>query len=52
MIFETDVDRHDFPKTLAEACESRRGWCFGPPEFKASLPKQIEGRRGEHHSGQ
>lgn len=30
----------------------RRGWCFGPTEFKAKLLEQIEGKLGEHHSGE
>ncbi len=30
----------------------RRGWCLGPPEFKASLLERLEGKLGEHHSGQ
>jgi REP element-mobilizing transposase RayT len=29
-----------------------RGWCFGPAEFKARLLEQIEGKLGEHHSGE
>ncbi len=29
-----------------------RGWCLGPAEFKAWLLEQIEGKLGEHHSGQ
>ena len=30
----------------------RRGWCLGPPEFKAKLLEQIEGKLGQHHSGE
>ena len=30
----------------------RRGWCLGPAEFKASLLKRMEGKPGEHHSGE
>jgi len=30
----------------------RRGWCFGPAEFKAKLLEQMEGKLGEHHSGE
>jgi len=30
----------------------RRGWCFGPAEFKARLLEPIEGTLGEHHSGE
>ena len=30
----------------------RRGWCLGPAEFKASLLERMEGKLGEHHSGE
>jgi REP-associated tyrosine transposase len=30
----------------------RRGWCLGPAEFKARLLEQMEGKLGEHHSGE
>ena len=30
----------------------RRGWCFGPPEFKANLLERLDGTLGEHHSGE
>src|SRR5260370_998246 len=30
----------------------RRGWCLGPAEFKAKLLEQMEGKLGEHHSGE
>ena len=30
----------------------RRGWCFGSADFKARLLEQVEGRFGEHHSGE
>ncbi|HEY2953593.1 MAG TPA: hypothetical protein VGK40_13470, partial [Verrucomicrobiae bacterium] len=30
----------------------RRGWCLGPAEFKARLLEQIEGKLGDHHSGE
>ena len=58
------MDRQDFLKTLAEACLKasfhkrakwkplRRGWCLGPTEFKAKLLEQMEGKLGEHHSGE
>jgi REP element-mobilizing transposase RayT len=36
----------------AEWKSIRRGWCFGPGEFKARLLEQIEGKLGEHHSGE
>ena len=30
----------------------RRGWCLGPAEFKAMLLERMEGKLGEHHSGE
>ena len=30
----------------------RRGWCLGPAQFKARLLEQMEGKLGEHHSGE
>ena len=30
----------------------RGGWCLGRPEFKAELLKRMEGKLGEHHSGE
>ena len=30
----------------------RRGWCLGPAEFKTTLLEQLEGRLGQHHSGE
>ena len=63
-IFFNDVDRQDFLKTLAEACQKtsfhkraewkalRRGWCLGPTEFKAKLLAQMEGKLGVNHSGE
>jgi hypothetical protein len=44
VIFETDVDRQDW-KAIS------RGWCLGPPKFKASLLKRLDGKLGPHHSG-
>jgi hypothetical protein len=45
VIFETDVDRQDW-KAIG------RGWCLGPPEFKASLLQRLGGKLGPHHSGE
>jgi len=36
----------------AEGKPLQRGWCLGPPEFKARLLAQMEGKLGEHHSGE
>ena len=30
----------------------RRGWCLGPPEFKAQLLERMEGKLGDHHAGE
>jgi putative transposase len=30
----------------------RRGWCLGPPQFKADLLERMEGKLGEHHAGE
>jgi putative transposase len=30
----------------------RRGWCLGSGEFKAKLLEMMEGKLGEHHSGE
>ena len=66
-VFLNAADRQDFLKTLAEACQKtgfqvpadgaeweplRRGWCLGPPQFKAQLLERMEGKLGEHHAGE
>jgi REP element-mobilizing transposase RayT len=30
----------------------RRGWCLGGPEFKQRMLEKMEGKLGEHHSGE
>jgi len=30
----------------------RRGWCWGSQEFKQQMLQQLEGKLGEHHSGE
>ena len=30
----------------------RRGWCLGSQEFKNQMLEKVEGRLGEHHSGE
>ena len=59
-IYLDDVDRQDFLKTLAEACQKtdwqdeeqlkplRRGWCLGSPEFRERMLEQLEQRAGEN----
>jgi len=99
-IFLNDVDRHNFIKTLAEACQKtgwqvhayclmrnhyhllletpnanliserrmearrleeadrealrglQRSWCLGDKEFKKEMLAKMEGKLGEHHSGE
>ena len=90
-IFLNDVDRQDFVKTLAEACQKtnwqvhayclmpnhyhlvfeqwmerrrleetdpedlkalRRGWCLGSEGFRRELLLRMEGKLGQHHSGE
>jgi len=65
-VFLNAVDRQDFLKTLADACQKpgfqvaadgaeweplRQGWCLGPPAFKAQLLERMDGKLGEHHAG-
>ena len=60
-VFLNAVDRQDFLKTLADACQKtgfqvaadgaeweplRRGWCLGPPAFKAQLLERMDGKLG------
>lgn len=30
----------------------RRGWCLGSPEFKARMLERMDGKLGQHHSGE
>ncbi len=30
----------------------RRGWCLGGPEFKSRMLEKMEGKLGDHHSGE
>jgi REP element-mobilizing transposase RayT len=30
----------------------QRGWCFGPPGFREKLLESLDGKLGEHHSGE
>ena len=59
---DTAAGRRQFERRMearrtedAEGAEERlirRGWCLGPPDFKARLLEQMEGRLGEYHSGE
>ncbi|MCX6926463.1 MAG: hypothetical protein NT154_25130 [Verrucomicrobia bacterium] len=63
-IFVNDVDRQDFLKTLAEACQKtawqvqeelkpvRRGWCLGSEQFRQEMLERMDGKLGENHSGE
>jgi hypothetical protein len=61
-IFINDVDRQDFLKALAEACQKtawqvqeelmRRGWCLGSEQFRQEMLERMDGRLGENHSGE
>jgi REP-associated tyrosine transposase len=52
-LFERRMEaRRAEPGQEAEWKPIRRGWCLGPAEFKARLLEQMEGKLGEHHSGE
>ena len=63
-IFINDVDRQDFLKTLAEACQKtawqvqeelkplRRGWCLGSEQFRQEMLERMDGKLRENHSGE
>ena len=54
-LFIKDVDRRDFLKTLAEACQKtawqaqeelkplRRGWCLGSEQFRQEMLERMDG---------
>ena len=59
---DTPAGRAEFERHL-EACREqetegapwkalRRGWCLGSPEFRKELLERLEGKLGEHHSGE
>lgn len=51
--FERRLERRRRAETDGEALKAlRRGWCLGSGEFKQQMLKQMEGKLGEHHSGQ
>jgi len=59
---DTAVCRQEFERRmegrrLAEADEAalkvlRRGWCLGSGEFQRQMLEAMEGKLGEHHSGE
>ena len=51
--FERRMEARRAPAAdAAEWKPIRRGWCLGPAEFKAKLLEQMDGKLGEHHSGE
>jgi hypothetical protein len=51
-LFEQQMEERRAHESDGEEWKAiRRGWCFGPAEFKAGLLKRMEGKLGEHHSG-
>jgi hypothetical protein len=52
-LFETRVEARRLEKGDEEAMKVfRRGWCLGSKEFKGRMLEKMEGKLGEHHSGQ
>jgi putative transposase len=52
-LFERRMEaRRVEPDLAAQWKPVERGWCLGGAEFKAKLLEQMEGKLGEHHSGQ
>ena len=59
---DTAVNRQEFERRMearraaepeeAAAVALRRGWCLGSPEFKGRMLEAMEGKLGEHHSGE
>lgn len=51
--FERQMERRRLEETDPEALKVfRRGWCLGRQEFKQQMLQRVEGRLGEHHSGE
>jgi putative transposase len=51
--FERRMEARRTEETDGEEFKAiRRGWCFGPAEFKARLLERMEGKLGDHHSGE
>ena len=51
--FERRMEARRLAQTDAEALKSfRRGWCLGGEAFKRQMLEQMEGKLGEHHSGE
>jgi len=51
--FETRMEARRIEPGDEEAMKVfRRGWCLGSKDFKNQMLEKIEGKLGEHHSGQ
>ena len=51
--FERRMEARRLEETDPEALKVlRRGWCLGSQEFKSQMLEKVEGRLGEHHSGE
>jgi putative transposase len=51
--FERHLERRRLEETDEEALKVfRRGWCLGSQEFRNQMLEEMEGKLGEHHSGE
>ena len=51
--FERRMEARRWAETDGEALKVlRRGWCLGGEGFKRQMLKAMEGKLGEHHSGE
>ena len=51
--FERRMETRRLAETDEEGLKDlRRGWCLGGGEFKRRMLEAMEGKRGEHHSGE
>ena len=52
-LFEQQMEKRRAQESDGEEWEGiRRGWCFGPAEFRADLLERMEGKLGDNHSGE
>jgi hypothetical protein len=51
--FERRMEARRLEETDPKALKVlRRGWCLGSKQFKSQMLEKVEGRLGEHHSGE
>lgn len=50
--FERRMEARRAEESGEEVEELRRGWCLGSAEFRARMLERMEGKLGEHHSGE